>query len=122
MKRLRMDGLLTESRKRYAVEAALLLGFQTESAVFPIAGPDGEIPIPESDEELLSLWRLDGADMPDGYTPAQAAGPVFELDFRKRHGLEYLFSRGFFLKDENHDLLPDRLDVKLILQIGRAHV
>ena len=87
MKRLRMDGLLTESRKRYAVEAALLLGFQTESAVFPIAGPDGEIPIPESDEELLSLWRLDGADMPDGYTPAQAAGPVFELDFRKRHGL-----------------------------------
>ncbi len=115
MKRLRMDGLLTESRKRYAVEAALLLGFQTESAVFPIAGPDGEIPIPESDEELLSLWRLDGADMPDGYTPAQAAGPVFELDFRKRHGLEYLFSRGFFLKDENHDLLPDRLDVKLIL-------
>ena len=46
MKRLRMDGLLTESRKRYAVEAALLLGFQTESAVFPIAGPDGEIPIP----------------------------------------------------------------------------
>lgn len=115
MRQLKMDGILTESRKRYALDAALLLGFQSESAVFPVAGPAGEIPIPESDEELLSLWHLEGDDAQEGYVPAQGAGPVFELDFRKKKGLEYLFSRGFFLKDENNDLLPDRLDVKLIL-------
>lgn len=115
MKRLKLEGTLTKARQRYALEAALLLGFQSESAVFPAAGIDGDIPIPESDEELLSLWHLKEDHLPDGYVPAQGNGPVFDLDFRDKKGLECLFSKGYFLKDENSDLLPDRLDVKLIL-------
>ena len=94
MKRLKLEGTLTKARQRYALEAALLLGFQSESAVFPAAGIDGDIPIPESDEELLSLWHLTEDHLPDGYVPAQGNGPVFDLDFRDKRGLECLFSKG----------------------------
>lgn len=39
---------MTGEQKRYAVEAALLLGFQTETATFPVITADGEIPVPEN--------------------------------------------------------------------------
>ena len=47
---------MTGEQKRYAVEAALLLGFQTETATFPVITADGEIPVPENMEELKALW------------------------------------------------------------------
>lgn len=116
MERLRIEKPSCREEIKYALDAALLLGFQTESAVFPAAAPDGKIRVPKTEEELLSLWRLSGGMAPpEDYVPAQKTGPVFELDFREKKGLEYLFSRGVFLKDEDHDLLPDTLDVKLVL-------
>lgn len=115
MKKLRLSGILTAEEKRYALEAALLLGFQEEKAVFPVTAEDGEIAVPGSDEELLSLWKAEKGQAPEGYTPAEKKGPVFDLDFRREKGLEYLFARGMFLKDEDFDLLPDKLDVKLVL-------
>lgn len=48
---------MTGEQKRYAVEAALLLGFQTETATFPVITADGEIPVPENMEELKALWK-----------------------------------------------------------------
>lgn len=115
MKKLRLKGDFTEKERGYALEAALLLGFQAESAVFPVYSEEGELEVPKSDAELAALWELKESKVPDGYVPAEKKGPVFELDFRKKKGLEYLFSRGMFLKDEDFDLLPDKLDVKLIL-------
>jgi len=115
MRRLQFKDGLTAGEKRYAVEAALLLGFQSETAVFPVLTEDGDVPVPKTEDELLALWNLPETPAPEGYTPAEAMGPVFELDFRKKTGLENLFSKGAFLKDEDHDLLPDRLDVKLVL-------
>lgn len=48
---------MTGEQKRYAVEAALLLGFQTETATFPVITADGEIPVPKNMEELKALWK-----------------------------------------------------------------
>lgn len=114
MRRLKLDISMNEEQKKYVLEAALLLGFQAESAVFPAASPEGDISVPESEEELKALWTLDDSLMSEDYIEAKK-GSMFELDFRNRQGLENLFSRGAFLKDENSDLLPDRLDVKLVL-------
>ncbi len=115
MERLRIKKPSDREEMRYALEAALLLGFQSETAVFPAAAPDGETEVPRTEEELLGLWRMEDREQTGGYLPAEKKGPVFEPDFREKRGLEYLFSRGVFLKDEDYDFLPDRLDVKLVL-------
>ena len=115
MERLRIERPSGREEMRYALEAALLLGFQSETAVFPVASFDGEIRIPRTEDELAGLWKLEDSVMPEGYLPAEKKGPVFDLDFRKERGLEYLFSKGLFLQDEDADMLPDKLDVKLVL-------
>ena len=81
---------------QYALETALILGFQSETAIFPIASPEGTADVPKTEEELSGLWKLEGEQPPNGYLPAEKKGPVFELDFRKEKGLEYVFSRGLF--------------------------
>lgn len=119
MERLRIVSGMSEQKKRLAVEAALLLGFQAESARFPVAGADGTVEVPDSLEACLDLWnpKLPGKmEAPEGYRAAsQSPGQIFDIDFRKERGLENLFSAGVFLKDDNHDFLPDRLDFKIIL-------
>lgn len=113
---LKLEMQMSGKEKRYAVEAALLLGFQTESAVFPVIGADGDVPIPKTKEELQKLWKLTAKAAPEEFEPAlEHAGEVFQTDFRKEKGLEELFRTGVFLKDENRDMLPDKLDVKLVL-------
>ncbi|MDY5844984.1 MAG: M14 family metallopeptidase [Bariatricus sp.] len=115
MKRLRIDTSMNDRQKHLAIEAALLYGFQTEFAEFPVASPDGEIGIPETEEELLSFWRKEGTVLPEGYVAAKKKGPLFDTDFRKGKGLEKMFETGDFLKDEDFDLLPEKLDVKIVL-------
>lgn len=44
MEKLKLAAGMTGEQKRYAVEAALLLGFQTETATFPVITADGDIP------------------------------------------------------------------------------
>ena len=51
MEKLKLAAGMTGEQKRYAVEAALLLGFQTETATFPVITADGEIPVPENMEK-----------------------------------------------------------------------
>ena len=109
MEKLKLAAGMTGEQKRYAVEAALLLGFQTETA-------DGEIPVPENMEELKALWKKSTGETPEEYESASKhTGPIFDLDFRKEKGLETMLQKGDFLKDENQDLLPDVLDVKIVL-------
>ncbi|XCP84132.1 hypothetical protein ABXS75_13780 [Roseburia hominis] len=136
MKRLRLETGIDRQRVCYAVEAALLLGFQSETAKFPVIAEDGEIRIPESDEELRALWMQHEAPVPEGYQAAHhgcqacligdptdshhgyqadLGEEMFDLDFREKKGLECMFGKGPFLKDEDQDLFPDKLDVKLIL-------
>lgn len=101
--------------RELAIEAALLLGFQSESATFPIAGLDGDVEVPADKEALAALWKLNGTEAPAEYVPAKPEGELFQLDFRKKKGLETMFGLGAFFKDENLDFLPDQMDVKFIL-------
>ncbi len=115
MEQLRITHPSGREEMRYALDGALLLGFQSETAVFPVASPEGKRAMPGTEEELLGFFSLEGEEPLEGYLPAEKRGPIFELDFREKRGLEYLFSRGLFLKDEDFDFLPDKLDVKFIL-------
>ena len=116
MGKLKIREHMTTKEKRMALEAALLLGFQAEASVFPVAGPKGEISVPENEEELKALYHISSSELPEGYEPAKGhPEPMFDLDFRKEKGLETVFCKGPFLKDKDFDLLPDKLDVKIIL-------
>lgn len=66
MKRLRFTADMKKEQKRNTVEAALLLGFQAETAVFPVAAADGEIPVPETKEEFRKLWKKTADAAPEG--------------------------------------------------------
>lgn len=75
---------MTTEERKLALEAALLLGFQTEAAAFPVAGVKGEIPAPKTEEELQALYQLSEPEVPDGYKTAEGhPEPMFDLDFRK---------------------------------------
>lgn len=107
---------MTTEEKKLALEAALLLGFQTEVAVFPVAGIKDGIPSPANEEELKALFQLQDSEIPEGYETAKGhPEPMFDLDFRTEKGLESMFEAGPFLKDEDYDFLPDKLDVKIVL-------
>ena len=67
MEKLKLAAGMTGEQKRYAVEAALLLGFQTETATFPVITADGEIPVPENMEELKALWKKSTGGTPEEY-------------------------------------------------------
>lgn len=115
MERLKIENPSGREEMGYALDAALLMGFQSETAVFPVALPEGERSVPKTREELLGLWSLKEEEPSENYVPAEKKGPVFELDFRRDRGLEYLFLRGLFLKDEDFDFFAERLDVKVVL-------
>ena len=123
MKHYRVKNTGSRQELLSAIDASLLLGFQTVHAQFPvITDAEGEL-LPGSQSEIQKLWKLKGTMSPEDYVSAsEHAGEVFDLEFRKKTGLEYLFLKGRLLKDDNHDLLPDKLDVKFVLpeQIERG--
>lgn len=115
MKDLKTDRLCSKEQRQYAVEAAFLSGFQTETSHFPVTD-DEKIKVTGNREELGRLWKLaqsHGQERPK--QDVSRRSPVYQLDFRKKQGLESCFAKGMFLKDEDQDFLPDCLDVKLIL-------
>ena len=57
MEKLKLAAGMTGEQKRYAVEAALLLGFQTETATYPVITGDGVFPVPEIIEEFKAVWK-----------------------------------------------------------------
>lgn len=97
------------------LESAVILGMQTESAVFSIAGVEGTIEVPETMSGLSELWKLQSEERPEDYTPVSPSGELYQLDFRNKKGLETVFGLGAFMKDENLDFLPDTVDVKLVI-------
>lgn len=98
-----------------SVEASLLLGFQTVNAEFPMITMTEGTELPNVWEEVRCLWNLAETMEPQGYqASSEHTGDVFDLDFREEHGLEDLFFKGTILKDENHDLLPDKIDLKFV--------
>lgn len=115
MEKLKLAAGMTGEQKRYAVEAALLLGFQTETATFPVITADGEIPVPKNMEELKTLWKKSTGRCRKSTNQHQSiqVRSLIWISVRKRAGDDA--SERDFLKDENQDLLPDVLDVKIVL-------
>ena len=110
MEKLKLAAGMTGEQKRYAVEAALLLGFQTETATFPVITADGEIPVPKNMEELKALWKKSTGEVPEEYESASKhTGPIFDLDFRKEKGLETIrqHARDFIAKREAPAVIPN---------------
>lgn len=103
-------------RGKEAVRRAFAEGFYTEVALFPVYVSGS---LPGTVEERNSGQRKAAGsgrkarpeEMPEEYRAASdAPGILPESDWRKKKGLEKLFSPGFLLKDENQDGLADRLD------------
>ena len=118
---LRIDKYMKRERIELALEAALLLGFQTESTCFPIAGKDGDVKIPDSWDDLKRLCKLELEKATENYKEAKQAGELFNLDFREKKGLETIFGVGHFFEDDNHDFLPDKMNVKIVLPDETDH-
>ena len=117
-KTLHLEKGLNWEEKKYAVEAAFIMGFQTEAAEFPITSYECGKAIPKTKEELASFWENphEEVQIPEDYQSATAhAKQMPEFDWRKEKGLERLFLIGDFLKDENSDMLPDKLDFYFVL-------
>ena len=85
MEKLKLAAGMTGEQKRYAVEAALLLGFQTETATFPVITADGEIPVPENMEELKALYR----DVPDGQKVLIDVKGIYPVKDMKASGMRF---------------------------------
>ena len=85
MEKLKLAAGMTGEQKRYAVEAALLLGFQTETATFPVITADGEIPVPKNMEELKALYR----DVPDGQKVLIDVKGIYPVKDMKASGMRF---------------------------------
>ena len=113
MEMIKTEGIRSVEERDRAVEFALFEGFRHMAAEFPIASPEGTLGVPAS---------LDGIELeplptraPEDFTPSSiTAKKIPAYEWRKQTGLERMFELGAFLKDDDCDLLPDRLDVKLI--------
>lgn len=66
-------------------------------------------PVPETKEEFGSCGRKTADAAPEGMRRLRTGRLVYSSDFRET-GLENVPKRSV-LKDQNHDFLPDALDV-----------
>ena len=70
--------------------------------------------IPDNLDDLEEIYSTAHEKWPEGYISAsKGAKPILEFDWRKKKGIESIFSKGMFLKDKNFDQLPDELDLKI---------
>lgn len=112
--------LLTEElnweQKKIAVEQSLLMGFNAAAAKFPVVSRDSGVRVKDNYKELQDIYQAKNEKWPEGYISAsKGAKPIPDFDWRKKKGLETIFSKGIFLKDKNFDQLPDELDFKIVL-------
>lgn len=107
---------MTWDEKCKAVEMALFMGFHAVSAHFPIAFLKKGYFVPKTMDELQHSYEKKGKEVPKDYVSAtDNAKPIPDFDWRRKKGLETLFSEGIFLQDTNLDLLPDKLSFKIDL-------
>lgn len=112
--------------RQIAVEFARALGFSCEAAVFPVTTWDEGIQVPTSMGEISDYMPetvKEINEIPEGYVASSDYPlPMPEWDRRKRKGLEQIFSKGPFLKDQNLDELPDMMDVHIVLPSDSSDV
>lgn len=113
-KKIHLPEKMEKKERNRLIEFALLKGFQSVSAEFPVVSRTEGEEVPESFLQY-ELGLMD-TKAPKGYVSAtKSAKKIPDLDWRKEKGLESVFEKGEFLKDYNLDMLPDSLDMKIIL-------
>ena len=107
---------LSWEQKKNAIEASLVMGFYSISAKFPVTSKEEGMKIPDNLADLQKICKPISKEWPEDYvSSSEGAEPILELDWRKKKGLESLFSKGMFLEDENFDQLPDKLNFKIAI-------
>ncbi|MGM0215551.1 M14 family metallopeptidase [Enterococcus sp. AZ109] len=113
---LKVPTSATWEEKKMLIQTALVKGFLSEAAEFPIASLTGDEEVPNDEKVLFAQFSEYSQVLPDDYQAAsEFAQPIPDFDWRSEKGLETIFQTGKYLKDENLDQLPDKLDFKLIL-------
>lgn len=108
------EGLSWEQKKR-AVEQSLVMGFYSTSATFPVTSTESGMSIPDNLGDLQEIYGTTQERWPEEYISAsKGAKEIPEFDWRRKKGLESVFSKGMFLKDNNFDQLPDELDLRIV--------
>lgn len=116
MAKIRLTGDISLEQKKKAVETSLITGFYSTAAKFPIISKEEGIDISNNMAEIQKLYQSASDIWPENYISAnKSAKPIMEFDWRKKKGLETLFSEGMFLDDQNFDQLPDKLNFKIVL-------
>ncbi|MBO1308301.1 hypothetical protein JZO70_19145 [Enterococcus sp. 669A] len=107
--------------QKMLIQAALVKGFSSESATFPIASLTGDEEVSADEKKLFAHFSEYSQLLPEDYQAASDhAQPIPSFDWRSKKGLETLFQTGTYLKDENLDQLPDKLDFKLVLPVAAS--
>lgn len=113
-KKIQLPKKMGKTERNRLIEFALLKGFQSVSAEFPVVSTTEGEEVPESFSQYE--LQLRNIEAPEDYVSAtKSAKQIPDLDWRKKKGLESVFEKGEFLKDNNLDMLPDSLDMKIIL-------
>lgn len=117
--KLALEQKMSFESQQIAVEFARVLGFSCEAATFPVTTWEEGMKVPSSMFDLAGYEPepVKEAEMiPEDYVASSDSPlPMPEWDRRKKKGLERIFSKGLFLKDENLDELPDVMDVHIVL-------
>lgn len=113
-KKIHLPKKMGKQERNRLIEFALLKGFQSVSAEFPVVSRTEGEEVPASFLQYeLGIMKTNA---PKEYVSAtKSAKKIPDLDWRKEKGLEAIFEKGEFLKDHNLDMLPDSLDMKIIL-------
>lgn len=113
-KKIHLPKKMGKQERNRLIEFALLKGFQSVSAEFPVVSRTEGEEVPAS--FLQYELGIIKTNAPKEYVSAtKSAKKIPDLDWRKEKGLEAIFEKGEFLKDHNLDMLPDSLDMKIIL-------
>ena len=85
---LKITGNMTHRQLAVALDAALLYGFMSESAVFPVASADGDTTLPQSYEQLFEQMHNVFCGKSDQKPLPFVSDSLYNLDFRRKKALK----------------------------------
>lgn len=115
--KIRLERGMDWHAKELAVEYARATGFQTEAAEFPVTSYTEGTPVPADFAHFAAIEpKTSQVTVPADYVASSdSAKPIQDFDWRRKRGLERVFSKGAILEDNNMDQLPDEMNVHFVM-------